>query len=114
MLITPSLLVEEIQELAERAGVELAEDAVEITADEVEIGRDDDDGCVVRAWPDTAMNLSQLDQGKLGLGITHSCPTIPRWVIGVRAEASISYGLVSRELLHERYLVVVRYSEDDE
>ncbi len=113
-LVTPSLIVDEVQDLAEQAGVQMDESDVEITAEEVEIARDDHDGCVVQAWPDSAMKLSESDQGRLSLGVSLACPVIPRWVISVRAAASISWGVASRDLVYERYLLVVRYSEDDE
>lgn len=113
-LVTPSSIVEEVQDLAEQAGVQLDETDVVVTAEAVEIGRDDDGGCVVEEWPSTAMSLSETDQGRLSLGISHPCLAIPRWVIGVRAEASISWGVASEDLVYERYLLVVRYAEDDE
>ncbi len=113
-LVTPSLIVEEVLDLADQAGVQVDEADVVVTAEEVGIARDDDGGCVVAEWPDTAMNLSETDQGRLSLGISHPCPAIPRWVIGVRAEASISWGVASEDLVYERYLLLVRYAEDDE
>lgn len=113
-LITPSLVVDEVLELAAQAGVVVDQDAVVVTAEPVEIAVDDTEGCVVREWPDSARNLSELDQGKLGLGISQSCHAIPHWVIGVHAEAHISRGWVSRDLVYEGYFVIVRYSEDDE
>lgn len=112
-LVSPELIVDHVLELAARAGVVVNEDDVGITAEAVEIARDDSDGCVVDRSPDSLEQLAPVDQEKLTTGVARSCLDIPRWVIGIHVEAKIRNGLYSRHVVFDRHLVLVRYSEQE-
>jgi hypothetical protein len=109
--VTLEMLLDDVIELAAEAGIALGDDDIEITAEPIAIARDDDDGCVVQEWPPSAMELSEIDQGRLSVSVSQDCNVIPRWIIGIRAETDVRSGLVSRQLVYERYLLAVRYDD---
>jgi hypothetical protein len=112
-IVSEAIIVREVQQLASGAGVDVDRDEVTVMAEPIEVVRDPfSGGCRVGAWPEAMQYLSAQSQARL-VRESQSCG-VPRWIISVRVDTSVRWGLASEDLRFEKHVPVIRYSEIDD
>jgi len=94
--LTEAMIVEVVRELADDAGVSVDKSEIVVTADPIAVERHPYGGCIVEKWPDSVRYLPRFSYQRL-LSLARSCD-VPRWIIGVRVNTSVRWGLASQQL----------------
>lgn len=107
--VTPASIVEDVKHLADEVGVSLDDDEIEVAADRIEVVRAPHGGCEVAVWPETVKYLSNWSYQRL-MKEKQSCG-IPRWIVGVKVDATVRWGLASEDLVFEKYTPVLKLED---
>jgi hypothetical protein len=112
IVVTPDVIVEDVQEIGRRVGVDIEVNEVDVSPEKIGVRRDPMGGCVVTSMPDTARHLPVWERDSL-LRDMRSCDG-PRWIVGIRVATRLRWGLYSQRVEFERFAPVLHYSEVDD